>query len=158
MKRYVTTAVKISMVLYIAVLFLLLFVRHRGSWWMDLTPWEYARMHMNLIPFRTIGGYIKAIFDGSMNLNIPLENLFGNLLMFLPMGCYLPFFIRKIDSLKKYLWRMFPIFFSIEIAQFLTKRGSFDIDDLILNLLGAILGYILWRSRFVQGILAKLNQ
>lgn len=115
-------------------------------------------MHMNLIPFRTIGGYIKAIFDGSMNLNIPLENLFGNLLMFLPMGCYLPFFIRKIDSLKKYLWRMFPIFFSIEIAQFLTKRGSFDIDDLILNLLGAILGYILWRSRFVQGILAKLNQ
>jgi len=158
MKRYVTTAVKISMVLYIAVLFLLLFVRHRGSWWMDLTPWEYARMHMNLIPFRTIGGYIKAIFDGSMNLNIPLENLFGNLLMFLPMGCYLPFFIRKIDSLKKYLWRMFPIFFSIEIAQFLTKRGSFDIDDLILNLLGAILGYLFWRSRFVQGILAKLNQ
>jgi len=146
------------MVLYIAVLFLLLFVRHRGSWWMNLTPFEYAGMHMNLVPFKTIGGYVKAVFDGTMNLNIPLENLFGNLLMFLPMGCYLPFFLPKIDSLKKFLWRMFPIFFLIEIAQFLTKRGSFDIVDLILNLIGAIVGYLLWRSRFVQRILEKINQ
>ena len=145
MKRYITTAIKISMVVYIAVLFILLFVRHRGSWWMDLTPFEYARMHLNLVPFKTIGGYIKAVFDGSMNLNIPLENLFGNLIMFLPFGLYIPFFNKKIDSLKKFILSIVPIFLIIEMAQFMTKRGAFDIDDLILNLTGAILGYLIWK-------------
>lgn len=155
MRRYIITAVKISLVIYVSILFVLLFVRHRGSWWMDLSPLEYARMHMNLIPFRTIGGYIKAIFDGSMNLNIPLENLFGNLLMFLPLGIYLPFFHKKIDSLKKCIMSILPIFLVIEIAQFLTKRGAFDIDDLILNLAGAVIGYLIWNSNLVQGILEK---
>lgn len=112
---------------------------------MDLTPFEYARMHLNLVPFKTIGGYIKAVFDGSMNLNIPLENLFGNLIMFLPFGLYIPFFNKKIDSLKKFILSIVPIFLIIEMAQFMTKRGAFDIDDLILNLTGAILGYLIWK-------------
>ena len=154
MRRYVITAIKISLVLYISILFLLLFVRHRGSWWMDLSPLEYAKIHMNLIPFQTIGGYIKSILDGSMNLNIPLENLFGNLFMFLPFGIYLPFFQKKIDSLKKFILGMTSIFLIIEIAQFLTKRGSFDIDDLILNLAGAVIGYLIW-EKLVQGMLRK---
>ena len=51
-----------------------------------MTIWEYAMMHMNLIPFKTIGGYVDAIVNQTINLNIPLENLLGNLLMFLPMG------------------------------------------------------------------------
>ena len=154
MRHYIITAVKISLVIYVSILFVLLFVRHRGSWWMDLSPFEYARMHMNLIPFRTIGGYIKSIFDGSMNLNIPLENLRGNLFMFLPLGIYLPFFQKKIDSLKKFILGMTSIFLIIEIAQFLTKRGSFDIDDLILNLAGAVIGYLIW-EKLIQGILRK---
>ena len=155
MRHYIITAVKISLVIYVSILFVLLFVRHRGSWWMDLSPFEYARMHMNLIPFRTIGGYIKSIFDGSMNLNIPLENLCGNLFMFLPLGIYLPFFHKKIDNLKKCILSILPIFLVIEIAQFLTKRGAFDIDDLLLNLAGAVIGYLIWKSKLVQGVLEK---
>ena len=157
MRRYFITAVKISLVIYISILFLLLFVRHRGSWWTDLSPFEYAMMHMNLIPFKTMGGYIKAIFDGSMNLNIPLENLFGNLLMFLPLGMYLPFFCSWIDRLKRFLYFVLPVFLVIEIAQFLTKRGAFDIDDLILNMAGAVLGYCIFRSRMVQDMIKKLK-
>ena len=158
MRRYFITAVKISLVIYISILFLLLFVRHRGSWWSDLSPFEYAMMHMNLIPFKTIGGYIKAVFDGSMNLNIPLENLLGNLFMFLPLGIYLPFFFSKTDSLKKFICSILPVFLVIEIAQFLTKRGAFDIDDLILNMAGAIAGYFIWRSKIVQNLLKKIEK
>ena len=158
MRRYFITVVKISLVIYISILFLLLFVRHRGSWWMDLSPFEYAMMHMNLIPFKTIGGYIKAIFDGSMNLNIPLENLFGNLFMFLPLGIYLPFFLSRIDSLKKFICSILPVFLVIEIAQFLTKRGAFDIDDLLLNMAGAIVGYFIWRSELVQNLIMKMKK
>ena len=106
MKRYFLTAVKISFVVYLAILFILLFVRYRGGWWNDLTVWEYAKMHMNLIPFKTIAGYIESFSNQTMNLNIPLENLFGNLFMFLPMGIYFPFFSEKIDNIKKNFFKM----------------------------------------------------
>lgn len=158
MRRYFVTIVKMSFVLYLAVLFILLFVRQRGNWWSDLSMVEYAMMHMNLVPFKTIGGYIKAIADQSMNLNIPIENLLGNLLMFLPAGMYLPFFSEKINSLKKLILGMIPFFLIIELGQFFTKRGAFDIDDLILNLAGAIIGYLIWRSKPVQKMLYKLNR
>ena len=118
---------------------------------------EYALMHMNLVPFKTILGYVQAIKDQTMNLNIPLENLFGNLLMFLPAGIYLPFFSDKIDSVKKMILGMLPIFLMIEVGQFLTKRGAFDIDDLILNMLGAVIGYLILKSRPIQKLLFKLN-
>lgn len=124
---------------------------------MDLSPIEYAMMHVNLIPFKTIGGYITAMTDGSMNWNIPLENLLGNFFMFLPMGLYLPFIRERIDSVKSFVFSLVPIFFVIELAQFLTRRGSFDIDDFILNLLGALLGYWIWRSSFVQKLVDKIR-
>ena len=157
MRRYIITALKISLVLYLSILFLLLFVRYRGSWWMDVTPFEYAKMHMNLIPFKTIGGYVAAIFDGSMNLNIPLENLLGNLFLFFPLGIYLPLFGKREDTLKNFLCSTVSVIFIIEFAQFLTKRGSFDIDDFILNLAGALLGYLIWRSRIVQNLVEKIK-
>lgn len=157
MKRYFVTVVKISLVVYIAILFILLFVRQRGNWWTDLSMFEYARMHLNLIPFRTIGGYVDAMINQTMNFNIPLENLLGNLFMFLPAGMYLPFFSEKVDSIKKCMLGMIPIFFVIELGQFLTKRGAFDIDDLILNMVGAVIGYLLFQSRLVQGILHKIS-
>ena len=157
MKRYFVTVVKISFVVYIAILFIILFVRDRGNWWSDLSMFEYALMHMNLVPFKTILGYVQAIKDQTMNLNIPLENLFGNLLMFLPAGIYLPFFSDKIDSVKKLILGMLPIFLMIEVGQFLTKRGAFDIDDLILNMLGAVIGYLILKSRPIQKLLFKLN-
>ena len=158
MRRYFVTIVKMSFVLYLAVLFILLFVRQRGNWWTNLSMFEYAMMHMNLIPFKTIGGYIKALADQSMNLNIPIENLLGNLLMFLPAGMYLPFFSEKINSLKRLIFGMIPVFLIIELGQFFTKRGAFDIDDLILNMTGAIIGYLVWRSKPVQSLFYKLNR
>ncbi len=158
MKRYFLTAVKISFVVYLAVLFILLFVRYRGGWWNDLTVWEYAKMHMNLIPFKTIAGYIEAASNQTMNLNIPLENLFGNLFLFLPMGIYFPFFSEKIDNAKRFLLSMLPILVVIEVVQFMTKRGAFDIDDLLLNLLGAVIGYLIYKSSPVQWIFNTIQE
>ena len=111
---------------------------------------EYARFHMNLIPFRTIGEYIRAIFDGSMNLSIPIQNLFGNLLLFFPLGIYLPLFFKKLKSWKKYMVTIFIILLGIELVQIFTRRGSFDVDDLILNVSGAMIGCLLWKTRILQ--------
>lgn len=146
MRQLVENVMKISFVLYLAILFLLLFVRQRGMIWSGMTMWQYAQMHGNLIPFRTILEYIKAIADGSMNLNIPLENLLGNLLLFFPMGIYLPYFYKNADTMRKFLSIMLILVLLVETIQFATKTGAFDIDDILLNLTGAAAGYLLWRQ------------
>jgi glycopeptide antibiotics resistance protein len=43
----------------------------------------------------------------------------------------------------------------IEVLQLLTRRGSFDIDDIILNTLGALIGLTIWKTKAIQYILNK---
>lgn len=152
MKRTIKVLVKISFIFYLFILFYLIFLRHRWSW-QNVSILEFALARMNLIPFKTIGGYIAAFFEGSMNSYIPLTNLLGNMLMFLPMGIYLPLLFRKIDTVKKCLLINVAFLFIIEVLQILTRRGSFDIDDFILNILGILFGYAIWKSK--EGQLLK---
>ena len=47
---------------------------NRGQW-NNMSIWEYAAMHMNLVPFKTIDSYVKALVHGNMNFNRVLENI-----------------------------------------------------------------------------------
>ncbi|MFA5676204.1 MAG: VanZ family protein [Christensenellales bacterium] len=73
--------------------------------------------------------------------------------MFLPAGIYLPYYVKRIKTLKSCAATMLIILIFIELIQFLTRRGSFDIDDLILNMLGVVIGYMIWKIKFVQRLL-----
>ncbi len=127
----------VSAVIYTFLLcYIMFFGGVRGIGWI---------VEPNFIPFKTIGMYLKAIGDGSMNLDIPIRNLGANLLMFLPLGIFLPYFKKQIDTMRNIIITSSIIIVLLESIQFLSKRGSFDIDDLILNLLGVMLGYIVWR-------------
>lgn len=141
MKKLATFIIWASFFVYLAVVADLVFFRYRIGFGADVSIWKYARYQMNLVPFKTIFGYIKAIFTGSMNLNIPVTNLLGNLLMFFPWGIYLPLFFKNLKVWKKYLVVTIVVLLGVELAQFFTMLGSFDIDDLILNLTGAMLGF-----------------
>lgn len=66
-----------------------------------------------------------------------LKNLLGNLLPFIPFGFLLPIAYPRI---KAFLVGMFAVLF-IEIFQYMTRLGSFDIDDIILNMVGVLSGY-----------------
>lgn len=111
---------------------------------------EYIKNSSNVVPFKTISTYITRFFDGSMNKDIPIRNLFGNLLLFLPMGIYLPYYISKINKIKAFVITMSVILFSIEVVQVVTRRGSFDIDDFILNMIGALMGFGIWKTKIAQ--------
>ena len=65
-----------------------------------------------------------------------LKNLLGNLLPFIPFGFLLPIAYPRIKALVG----MFAVLF-IEIFQYMTRLGSFDIDDIILNMVGVLSGY-----------------
>lgn len=73
------------------------------------------------------------------------ENLLGNILLFLPVGILVPL----VSGWKKWYKTALISFGSsllIEIVQLITKRGYFDPDDVVFNVTGAMIGYVLLKS------------
>jgi glycopeptide antibiotics resistance protein len=152
MKKLIKIVFRISFILYIFVIISVLFLRPRG-YVDDMTFIEYVKNSINIFPFKTISTYVKALYNGNMNIDIPLKNLGGNLILFLPMGIYLPLLTKKVNDIKSYSIFMVSLLFSVEVMQLITRRGSFDIDDFILNMLGAFLGFAIWKTKLVQKLL-----
>lgn len=148
----------ISFVFYILALIMLLlvgvlFVGIRGQIWTNLSLIEYIKSSSNFVPFKTISTYLTAMFTGSINIDIPIKNLLGNLVMFLPMGIYLPYYIKRLNKVGSFTLSMIVLLFVIEVTQLVTRRGSFDIDDFILNVAGALIGFGIWKTKFIQRLL-----
>ena len=105
----------------------------------------FSEEHMsmiNIVPFKTIFGYFQRLMNHTINTDIVVRNLFVNLVLFLPMGMAVPvLFEKKINKFWKFLLFIVITTFAIEIIQFLTMRGTADIDDIILNSLGGCIGY-----------------
>ena len=70
-------------------------------------------------------------------------NIVGNIIMFMPVGFLLPLICTKVDSCKKVVIIGFCTSLLIESRQLFLTRGT-DIDDLILNTSGAVLGYLVF--------------
>ncbi|URM32658.1 VanZ family protein [Cytobacillus firmus] len=145
MKKIIRLLMGIGFLIYLLVLTILLFFMSRG-FWSDMPLIEYMKQSSNLVPFKTIEGYLLAMANESMNLIIPIKNLAGNVAAFLPMGIFLPYFIKRLNKLKPFAFAMSVMIVSVEIIQLVTRRGSLDIDDFILNIIGALVGFGLWKA------------
>ena len=99
-----------------------------------------AQWKFNLIPFRTIRLFLN-VLDHPAYCQAALVNLGGNVIMFIPLGFFLPRVFPRLGKLWRTLLATALLITIIELAQLLTLLGSCDIDDLILNLLGSGLGY-----------------
>lgn len=88
--------------------------------------------NINLVPFRSISPFLQNIFSVYAFVNI-----FGNILVFVPFG-----FLLRILTKKNIVVIFISLLtiVSIEMIQFYLKIGFFDIDDIILNSLGTLLG------------------
>ena len=154
MKKAFKIIISISFIFYLFALIVILFLQSRGFDWRSSLPLlEYIKTSSNIVPFKTIFTYVTAIFNGRMNIDIPIKNLVINLLLFLPMGIYLPLFIKKINKTSLFSIYAIALLFIVEVVQLLTKRGSFDIDDFILNMVGALIGFAVWKMKVVQRLL-----
>jgi glycopeptide antibiotics resistance protein len=58
--------------------------------------------------------------------------------------------MNKINTFSIF---MIILLFIIEVVQLVTRRGSFDIDDFILNMVGALIGFGIWKTKVVQKLL-----
>ena len=72
------------------------------------------------------------------------KNTILNIILFIPLGIMLPFLWKKYDPLRETLFFGFLMSLAIELLQILTYRAS-DINDLIANTIGAVLGYFVFR-------------
>lgn len=95
--------------------------------------------HYNLVPFREIRRYLQ--YPQVLGTYAVVTNLVGNIVGFLPFGAILPVLKRNMRSFWKILLLSFEFSAMIEVTQLITKVGSFDVDDVILNTLGGVLGY-----------------
>jgi glycopeptide antibiotics resistance protein len=102
---------------------------------------QYLWNSSNFIPFKTIVYYLFLSTD--INFNIRVENLVGNIIGFVPFGFILPMLSKKLHNLKAVLILTFSLSLSYEALQISLGLGSFDVDDLILNTLGGVIGYLL---------------
>ncbi|MDU1022439.1 VanZ family protein [Peptoniphilus gorbachii] len=106
---------------------------------------------VNLVPFRTIRNYVK--YSGFLHTMI---NIFGNIIIFVPFGILLAEIFPKTRNILKILGITFATSFFVEFIQFFIGR-SVDIDDLILNLLGSVIGYFIWK-KILRFKFAKKNR
>lgn len=104
------------------------------------------QLKLNLLPFETILRYIRLLgHEDPILARHAMINLAGNVVLFIPLGYYLPALREKSRRLWKTLLLTAALITLVELTQLVTLVGSCDVDDLILNLLGAAMGYGLYR-------------
>lgn len=127
----------------------LLFVGYTGCllYWMFLgfgRSVGHLDYNYNVVPFRTIAMYIR--HADLFPMRTWAINLFGNIVVFMPFGVMLPYLFRVARRYRSFLLLFGCPLVGLEVLQMLLRVGSLDVDDLILNILGASLAYGLFAA------------
>lgn len=96
----------------------------------------------NLVPFAEIRRFW--VYRKQLGFFAVVTNLFGNVVGFFPFGFILPLILPRMRSGWLIVLAGVGFSASVEIIQLAAKVGSFDVDDIILNTVGAALGYLLF--------------
>lgn len=116
---------------------------------------NYISNSLNIIPFKTIIEYIKA-FDSLLDTRAVMTNLLGNIIACMPFAFFLPLLFKKQNNIKRFTITMIVIVLLIELLQFVTLSGSCDIDDIILNVSGALIMYAVLKIKSVNNLIKNI--
>lgn len=105
----------------------------------------------NFVPLKTIKMYIK--YSDRLN---SFENLAGNILAFVPFGMMLPLIGTHLRRFAIVFFNGIVFVLGIEMFQLVSAFGAFDVDDVILNCLGVVLGYVIYAAG--HGLFPALNK
>jgi glycopeptide antibiotics resistance protein len=73
------------------------------------------------------------------------KQILGNFVMLLPLGIYLPLLYKNLSGFIPVLLVSLLVAILIEVLQLATSFRSVDIDDVLLNTTGAVIGFILYK-------------
>jgi glycopeptide antibiotics resistance protein len=107
----------------------------------------------NVIPFRTIG---SALFNPQIPVELP--TLLYNIIAFMPLGFLVPLIWDRAQNWRIVLGVGLIVSLTLEGVQIITLLGTGDIDDVILNVTGTLIGYamflIVWK---ISSLVAKYS-
>ncbi len=135
-KSYLKKTFRVFFYLYIIILSYFLFFSE--SFGRDTVTEGYRYNMKLLVEIRRFINY------PGQNYELFLINIIGNVIAFMPFGFLLPLLNKKYRRFFyiAFLCLMFSL--AAEVIQLLTQVGIFDVDDLLLNTTGGILGYLLF--------------
>ena len=97
--------------------------------------------HYNLVLFKEIKRFWQ--YRHQLGFFAMFTNLFGNVIIFIPFGFFLPMASKYRSCFATLFWS-FGLSLCVETFQLLTKVGSFDVDDILLNTIGGVAGHIIF--------------
>ena len=98
---------------------------------------------INIVPIKeTIETFMHSE-AGKMN---SIRNIIGNIIAFMPLGFFVPLLFDKFNNYKKVIKVGFLSSLAIEITQLFVGSNVCDIDDIIYNTLGAIVGFLCFKT------------
>ena len=152
-RKIIRKTIIVLFAVYVLCLIDLLFFQNRfiGEFRFDL---DNLGLRANFVPFNTIITYLNA--GGRLSINIIITNILGNLLAFAPMGFFLPILFNKLKKFVFYFITIIVMLLAVETTQLILRVGVFDVDDIILNSIGAILVWLLFKTLFKLGYFQKM--
>lgn len=127
---------KVLFILYVGFLIYFLFV---AEWYGRTEISEEYRYNLEL--FKEIRRFIT--YREQLGTFVVAANLLGNILIFMPYGFFISMAGETRGFIKTFFYSMF-LSLGVEIVQLVTKVGSFDVDDILLNTIGGVLGYLVF--------------
>ena len=127
---------KVLFLLYVVFLIYFLFL---AEWYGRTGISEEYRYNLEL--FREIKRFI--IYREQLGAFAVFANLAGNILIFVPYGFFISVASRERGFFKTLFFSM-GLSLCVEIIQLFTRVGSFDVDDILLNTIGGVFGYIIF--------------
>lgn len=149
-KKAAQTTALILFIIYSAVMLYLLFLRRLINCGFDPAQFavpDYASalsVRFEPYPFRTVTEFIGRLESFSIS-DLAFRNLFGNIILFIPAGIFLPILFLKQRRFPLFLLTFLITICAVELTQMFTLLGTCDIDDVILNTAGACIGYGIYK-------------
>lgn len=137
-ERFKTVFLYCVFICYIFLLMKILFLSRISLLDLFCNERTFSRS-INLIPFYSIMEYISG--SSSITKAIAFVNVVGNIVIFIPLGIYLPLF-KNDKRVITNLLLILTVSLFVESIQGLLGIGASDIDDVILNSLGGCIGIL----------------
>lgn len=137
---------KILFGIYCLVMLWLLYGQRMGQG-SNMPYWQELRGNLILEPFDTIRRFLWVLRHSSNRgmVTHAIINLGGNVIMFVPLGFFVPILWNRMEKFRWHFLTMTAIILAVELVQLFSLLGTCDVDDLLLNLVGTTLGFALWK-------------
>lgn len=105
---------------------------------------------VNISPLKTIFLYYNAYTRHTLPIKNIILNMVGNVMLFMPFGYFIYVLFKPMRSFLPYFFFFLLMITGVEVIQYLWKVGSADIDDIILNMSGILILYIVMKIPFIK--------